>query len=106
MNSSIQHVVITGTATGIGHAAARLLAERGFHVFAAVRKPADVEAWSAADVVGIEPIVMDVTQADSIEAATRRVAHALGAEPLTALVNNAGITVTCPGWDNSPVILG
>jgi NADPH:quinone reductase-like Zn-dependent oxidoreductase len=31
MNSSFQHVVITGTATGIGHAAAQLLAERGFH---------------------------------------------------------------------------
>jgi NAD(P)-dependent dehydrogenase (short-subunit alcohol dehydrogenase family) len=96
MKSSAGNVVITGTATGIGYATALLLAECGFRVFAAVRKQADLEAWHALAAPGIEPILLDVTQADSIEAATAQVAEALGTQALDALVNNAGITVTSP----------
>jgi NAD(P)-dependent dehydrogenase (short-subunit alcohol dehydrogenase family) len=33
-------VVITGVSTGIGHAAAKVLTERGYHVFGRVRKKA------------------------------------------------------------------
>ncbi len=96
MKSYAANVVITGTASGIGHATALLLAERGFRVFAAVRKQTDLETWRAAAAPGIEPILLDVTQADSIETATTQVAEALGTQPLDALVNNAGITVTSP----------
>ncbi|MBW2391095.1 MAG: SDR family NAD(P)-dependent oxidoreductase, partial [Deltaproteobacteria bacterium] len=96
MKSPAANVVITGTATGIGHATALLLAECDFRVFAAVRKHADLETWRAMAIEGIEPILLDVTQADSIEAATAQVAEALGTRPLDALVNNAGITVTSP----------
>lgn len=96
MSTSSGNVVITGTASGIGHAAARLLAERGFRVFAAVRKPADAEVWNTAGIKEVEPVLLDVTQADSIDAAVAQVTEALGGEPLDALVNNAGVTVSCP----------
>jgi NAD(P)-dependent dehydrogenase (short-subunit alcohol dehydrogenase family) len=90
------NVVITGTASGIGRATALLLSERGFRVFAGVRKPADVEAWRETSTAGVEPIWLDVTDAGSIEGAFAFVADLLREEPLDALVNNAGITVTYP----------
>ena len=39
-------VVITGTSTGIGYAAAKLLAERGFQVFGSVRSEQDANHTS------------------------------------------------------------
>jgi NAD(P)-dependent dehydrogenase (short-subunit alcohol dehydrogenase family) len=40
-------VVITGSSTGIGAATALHLADRGFHVFAGVRRRQDGEALAA-----------------------------------------------------------
>jgi NAD(P)-dependent dehydrogenase (short-subunit alcohol dehydrogenase family) len=96
MKASAGSVVVTGSASGIGRATVQLLAKRGFRVFAAVRKPSDVEAWRDAAPEGVEAIELEVTVAHSIERAVARVGESLGQNPLTALVNNAGITVTCP----------
>jgi NAD(P)-dependent dehydrogenase (short-subunit alcohol dehydrogenase family) len=88
---SSQAVLVTGASTGIGRATALYLAARGFRVFASVRKEKD-----ALLLPGATPIVLDVTDADSIRGVSDAVSRALGEEPLTGLVNNAGIAVSGP----------
>jgi NAD(P)-dependent dehydrogenase (short-subunit alcohol dehydrogenase family) len=39
----MQSVVITGVSTGIGHAAAQVLTQRGYRVFGSVRNERDAE---------------------------------------------------------------
>ncbi len=52
-STEIQEIaVITGASTGIGAAAARELAQRGFHVLAGVRRDQDADAIRGP---GIEP---------------------------------------------------
>lgn len=87
MTGSRGIAVITGASSGIGAATARRLAAEGFTVWAAARR-ADRLAELAAGTAGIEPIVLDVTDPDSVAALAARA----GAEPagIAVLVNNAG----------------
>ena len=75
----------------MGAATARELARRGFHVLAGVRRDSDADAIRAA---GIEPVILDITKPEQVEALATRVADDLRA--LHALVNNAGIAVNAP----------
>jgi NAD(P)-dependent dehydrogenase (short-subunit alcohol dehydrogenase family) len=84
-------IVITGTSTGIGRAAATWLADAGFKVFAGARKLSD-----APEGPGITPLVIDVTDGATITAAAQTVAAAVGDKGLRGLVNNAGISVPGP----------
>src|SRR5216117_2533512 len=86
-------VVVTGASTGFGAAIARHLADRGFRVFGTVRRAVD-EVALARD--GVTPVRMDVTDTASIMRAQGEVERALGATPLIALVNNAGIPAAGP----------
>ena len=88
-------VVITGASTGIGRACALDLDSRGFKVFAGVRRDEDADRLRA-ERPSIEPLRIDVTDADSITAARDRVAEAVGGAGLAGLVNNAGIAVPGP----------
>src|SRR5262249_41443235 len=88
-------VVITGASTGIGRATARYLAERGFRVFAGVRRDEDAEALRQ-ESAGLTPLRVDVTDRGSIESAARQVEGALGGAGLRGLVNNAGIGIGAP----------
>jgi len=89
-------VVITGASTGIGRATARYLAERGFRVFAGVRRDEDAEALRQERAGRLTPLRVDVTDRGSIESAAREVEAALGGEGLRGLVNNAGIGIGAP----------
>jgi NAD(P)-dependent dehydrogenase (short-subunit alcohol dehydrogenase family) len=89
-------VVVTGASTGIGHACALHLDRIGFRVFAGVRRDEDAERLRAAASDRLTPVKIDVTDAASIRAAADEVAAALGSEPLSGLVNNAGIAVSGP----------
>jgi len=89
-------VVITGASTGIGLAAAKVLAARGFHVFGSVRKAADGERVAAEVGERFTPLVFDVTDEVAVQAGARTVEAALGGATLAGLVNNAGIAVAGP----------
>ena len=84
-------VVVTGASTGIGQATALRLARAGFVVLAGVRREEDGAALRAQD-AGIEPVLVDVTDAGQIAGLAQRV----GGAPLAGLVNNAGIAVAGP----------
>lgn len=86
----MKSVLITGASTGIGHAAVKHLAEKGWTVFAGVRKDKDAEDLKA--LAGdIRPLILDVTKQGQIDAAITAMRGALGGEGLDGLVNNAGI---------------
>src|SRR5262245_1792043 len=89
-------VVITGTSTGIGAASALHLATQGFRVFAGVRSADEGEALAARASGGLTPVILEITDSESITAAVESVKRAVGAHGLAGLVNNAGIVVPAP----------
>ncbi|MFJ1647557.1 SDR family oxidoreductase [Streptomyces sp. NPDC088258] len=84
-------VVVTGASTGLGASAARELARQGFHVLAGVRRDRDADAIRS---TGVEPVILDITTSEHVEALAARVAD--DPRPLHALVNNAGVQVNAP----------
>jgi NAD(P)-dependent dehydrogenase (short-subunit alcohol dehydrogenase family) len=92
----MQSVVITGASTGIGHATAKLLLDRGYRVFGSVRKPADAERLRDEFGANFTPLLFDVTDEAAVLSAAREVRAALNGETLFGLVNNAGIAVAGP----------
>lgn len=88
--------LVTGASTGIGHACTAMLSAKGWHVFAGVRENADVERLSEEFGASVTPLIMDVTQADTLEAAAGKVREILNGQTLRGLVNNAGIAVAGP----------
>jgi NAD(P)-dependent dehydrogenase (short-subunit alcohol dehydrogenase family) len=88
--------LISGASTGIGRASAIRLANAGWDVFAGVRKEADGESVRAESPDRITPVILDVTDAGTIDSAAKTVHAAVGSSGLHALVNNAGITVQGP----------
>ncbi|MFL5907752.1 MAG: SDR family NAD(P)-dependent oxidoreductase, partial [Solirubrobacterales bacterium] len=84
-------VVVTGASTGIGRATALLLDQKGYRVFAGVRKDEDAKSLKKEGSDRLKPIKIDVTKERSIQTAARNVKRALGDEGLVGLVNNAGV---------------
>lgn len=82
-------VVITGTSTGIGAASAIHLAQKGFRVFAGVRRTADGEALKARASNDLMPVIIDITDHATLSAAVDTVGKAVGTRGLAGLVNNA-----------------
>ncbi len=94
-SSSRGTVLITGASSGIGRACAEHLDGLGFTVLAGVRKESDGDALRASASERLQPVLLDVTQTESIAAATDTVelASPLG---LAGLVNNAGVAFGGP----------
>lgn len=86
-------VIVTGASTGIGAATARELARRGFHVLAGVRRDRDADAIRRP---GIEPLLIDITNAEHVRALAARVDQDPRGRRLRAVVNNAGMGVNVP----------
>jgi NAD(P)-dependent dehydrogenase (short-subunit alcohol dehydrogenase family) len=88
-------VLITGATDGLGKAAALLLAEGGYRVFAAGRsaeKRAQLDILAREKTLPLESIMLDVCDDTSVEAAVRAV---LGkARAIDVLINNAGVNYT------------
>src|ERR1043165_4843151 len=92
----MQSVVITGASTGIGHACAKLLLDKGYRVFGSVRKQADADRLKGEFGANFTPLLFDVTDEPAVLAAAREVRAALNGATLAGLVNNAGIAVAGP----------
>lgn len=89
-------VVVTGSSTGIGHAAAKALIARGLRVFGSVRKESDGQKLVDEFGANFTPLLFDVTDEAAIAAAAAQVRAVLAGETLAGLVNNAGIAVAGP----------
>jgi NAD(P)-dependent dehydrogenase (short-subunit alcohol dehydrogenase family) len=92
----LKEAFVTGTSTGIGLAIARVLVERGVRVFGTVRRADDGERVRAELGSGFEPVLMDVTEPESIQRAKAHVSEQLAGRCLGGLVNNAGIAIGGP----------
>lgn len=82
-------VLITGCSSGIGRDAALFLHARGWHVFAACRRPEDCSALRD---LGLDSPRMDLDDPASIETGLAEVLDATGGT-LDALCNNAGFAL-------------
>jgi short-subunit dehydrogenase len=90
-------VLITGATAGIGRQVAMDLAAAGHVVIAAGRDRTRLAALAARRVAGkIEPIVLDLTDADSIDSAAAQVREITGGRGVDILVNCAGYAVAGP----------
>jgi NAD(P)-dependent dehydrogenase (short-subunit alcohol dehydrogenase family) len=86
-------VLITGTSSGIGRAAAELLAAKGYRVLATMRTPAkgdDLAAAAKASGWDVTIVPLDVRDDDSVQSALKQ------AGDIAVLVNNAGFEVWGP----------
>jgi NAD(P)-dependent dehydrogenase (short-subunit alcohol dehydrogenase family) len=81
-------VVVTGASSGIGEACAVRLAGAGWRVYGGVRRAQDGDSLRAR---GVEPLLLDVTDATQIAEAVEAVG-----ESLDGLVDNAGIAIAAP----------
>ena len=88
-----RNALVTGCSTGIGRATALMLLQRGWRVFATVRRSQDADALSqaAGDAPELIPVLLDVTDAASVEQGCIQVREALAGETLHGLVQNAGV---------------
>jgi NAD(P)-dependent dehydrogenase (short-subunit alcohol dehydrogenase family) len=96
MTRVMKSIAITGSSSGIGRATALLLGQNAWRVFAAVRKDSDANDLAKASNDRVEPILLDVTDRQSIASAAQDVAQRLQGQGLDALFNNAGVGTTAP----------
>lgn len=94
-------VLITGCSSGIGLAAARLLAARGWRVVASARQTEDVARLRSE---GLSAVRLDVTDSTSIGTALDETLELTGGR-LDGLVNNAGIALPGAVEDLSRALL-
>ncbi|MEU7134902.1 SDR family oxidoreductase [Streptomyces sp. NPDC046261] len=90
-------IVLTGASSGLGRECALHLERRGFRVFAGVRRAEDGEKLRAdASSTRLRPVLLDVTDEESLRTATAEVVDAAGEQGVWGLVNNAGTCVSAP----------
>ena len=89
-------VLITGTSTGIGRAAALHLDRLGYQVFATVRKEQDARYLLSEASERLTPLILDVTDESSIIQSVEEVSQAVDGAGLDGLVNNAAVAFTSP----------
>jgi NAD(P)-dependent dehydrogenase (short-subunit alcohol dehydrogenase family) len=96
INQQLGAVIITGASSGIGKATALYLDQLGFSVFATVRNERDSQALCSEASGRIIPLLMDVTDQNTIDRAKEHVSRVVGNAGLAGLVNNAGVGFLSP----------
>jgi NAD(P)-dependent dehydrogenase (short-subunit alcohol dehydrogenase family) len=87
---NVKTIFITGSSSGLGRAAAKLFASRGWNVIATMRNPDNETAL--AGVPGIELLLLDITDPEQIDRAAKK-AISLGVD---VVFNNAGYGMSGP----------
>lgn len=87
-------VLVTGASTGIGFSTALLLNQKGFRVYAGVRRSQDEATILEKSNNQIIPLRLDVTKEDEVRAAIDTIRK--NGHSLWGLVNNAGVVVAGP----------
>jgi NAD(P)-dependent dehydrogenase (short-subunit alcohol dehydrogenase family) len=95
-DDSQKSIFVTGTTSGIGKAIVQCFAEAKWKVFAGVRDTASAKALGEFGFSGVEPVVLDVTRKEQIQAAAARLTEELGDRGLDGLINNAGVCEPSP----------
>jgi NADP-dependent 3-hydroxy acid dehydrogenase YdfG len=74
----------------VGNTAARYLAEKGYVVFAGVRKEKDAQQLLSYKIPTLRPVIVDVCKGDTIDACCKQLTKILEDEKLelVALINN------------------
>lgn len=89
-------LLITGASSGIGEACALEFDRLGWRIFATVRGEADADALRQKASTNLIPLLMDVTDATSIQHAAQQVRGMVGTSGLQGLINNAGVAIAGP----------
>jgi NAD(P)-dependent dehydrogenase (short-subunit alcohol dehydrogenase family) len=89
------NIVVSGASTGIGRAIVGQLHQRGFRIFAGVRREADAKSLLEAFPHRVFPVPLDVTSEQQIKKAVSIVADRCP-DGIKALINNAGIAEPGP----------
>lgn len=87
----MKQVLITGASTGIGFDLARTLCEKGYKVWAGVRKPESLERLVQDHSEKLSVLKLDVTNPHDIERALKTIRSEMNPDRELILVNNAGI---------------
>jgi len=96
MKPSTGAVLVTGASSGMGKACALRLSQAGFTVFAGVRKERDAQMLKQEGSSRLIPVILDVTNEQTIMQACQIIRESVGDAGLVGLVNNAGVGVTAP----------
>ena len=89
-------VVITGASSGIGRSCVERMQRAGWRVIATVRKAADRDKLQTANLAGVVPVLMDVSDGSSITSAAAEIETHLNGQGLDGVVNVAGIGMVRP----------
>lgn len=95
-SDGVRAVMVTGVATGIGYATARLLTQRGYTVFGSVRRTGDAERVRRELGERMVALEFDVTDPPAIARAVDAVRAQLRGVRLRGLINNSGIGIGGP----------
>jgi short-subunit dehydrogenase len=87
--TTYKNALITGASSGIGRGLAATYAKAGVRVFAAARRTAQLESLKAEAGANIEPLTLDVSNADATEARIRALDKECGG--LDLVIANAGV---------------
>ena len=93
-------ILITGTSTGIGKACALYLDSIGFKVFAGVRREADGDALRKNASDRLTPVLIDITDSESIDSALKFISGKVGGAGL-----NLGMLLYMQKWELFVLIL-
>ena len=90
------YVLVTGASSGIGYATVAELLDADYKVLGSVRTQADADRLAQEFGDNFHPLIFDVTDADTVQAAAAQTRDIVGDNGLYGLVNNAGIAVGGP----------
>jgi NAD(P)-dependent dehydrogenase (short-subunit alcohol dehydrogenase family) len=100
-NDTTSAVVITGTSSGIGYGTAKVLLAKGYRVYGTVRNAEDAERVRTELGEQFVSLIADVTDEESLQRAADLVRGDIGQNNLAGLVNNAGVLLPAPLYNQS-----